>query len=170
MKHRWKQWLILLYTVLTVACVALTLGRLGYERPFILPFAFAWPEMIALAFIAGGEELTTPGVITACVMGAAMLLHVAAPVCGFFRIYWPFKALLCVKAVLNVVAFMLFGKWYVGLTLLLHGTLFILATFFYQREEPEAVPSVENGGPVPVENRPYPSQGMPMPGSGFPDR
>ena len=166
MKHRTKQWLILLYTALTVACVALCLVGL---YPMVT-LSLAWPEVLTLAFLAGEGDLTTLGMIIKCVLCAAMLLHVVAPVCGFFRICWPFKALLCVKAVLNVVAFMLFGKWYVGLMLLLHGTLFILATFFYQREEPETVSPVENGGPVPVENRPYPSQGMPMPGSGSPDR
>lgn len=165
MKHRWKQWLILLYTVLTLASVALSLTQLWPE----VTLALAWPEVMTLAFILGTAELTTLGMIIKYALCAAMLLHVAAPVCGFFRIYWPFKVLLCGKAVLNVVLAMLVQWWYAGLLVLLHGTLFVLAMIFFRREGMDAAADGEHGDPAPEEKRLVPSPGLRMPGSGFPD-
>lgn len=141
MKHRTKQRLILLHTVLTVACVALCVSLLGYAWAFVL----VWPEVLALLFIAGGADLTVLGVIIKCVLCGALLLHVAAPVCGVYRIYAPFKALLCVKAVLNLALFLLLPGWNTGLLLLLHGTLFVLATIFFRREGTEAAVADEGG-------------------------
>ena len=165
MKHRTKQWLILLYTVLTLASVALSLAGL---YPMVT-LSLAWPEVLTLAFLAGEGDLTTLGMIIKCVLCAAMLLHVAAPVCGFFRICWPFKALLGVKAVLNVAGGMLLMGWYSGLLVLLHGTLFVLAMIFFRREGVDAAADGEHGDPAPEEKRLVPSPGLRMPGSGFPD-
>ena len=165
MKHRTKQWLILLYTVLTLASVALCLAGL---YPMVT-LSLAWPEVLTLAFLAGEGDLTTLGMIIKCVLCAAMLLHVAAPVCGFFRICWPFKALLGVKAVLNVAVGMLLMGWYSGLLVLLHGTLFVLAMIFFRREGVDAAADGEHGDPAPEEKRLVPSPGLRMPGSGFPD-
>ncbi len=165
MKHRWKPWLILLYTVLTLASVALSLTRLWPE----VTLALAWPEVLTLVFILGDGELTTLGMIIKCALCAAMLLHVAAPACGFFRIYWPFKVLLCVKAVLSVAAFMLLPGVYSGVLLVVHGALFVLVTIFFRREGIEAASGGAHGDPVPEEKRLVPSPGLRMPGSGFPD-
>ena len=165
MKHRTKQWLILLYTALTVASVALVLSVWWN----MIPFGFAWPEVLTLAFLAGEGDLTTLGMIIKCVLFAAMLLHVAAPLCGFFRIYTPFKALLCVKAVLSVAAFMLLPGAYSGVLLAVHGALFILAAIFFRRDEPAAAPA-DVAPPAPADVLPPPSQGLRMPGGGFPDR
>lgn len=164
MKHRTKQWLILLYTVLTLAGTALCLAGL---YPMVA-LSLAWPEVLTLAFLAGEGDLTTLGMIIKCVLCAAMLLHVVAPVCGFFRIYWPFKVLLCVKAVLSLAAFLLVPAWYTGLFLLLHGALFVLTMLFFDRSVPEDAPEVEIGGTVPCDVRLHPSQVERMNG-GFPD-
>lgn len=167
MKPRTKQWLILLYTVLTLASVALCLAGLYPEVTLTL----AWPEVLTLAFLVAEGELTTLGMITKCALCAGMLLHVAAPVCGFFRIYWPFKALLCVKAVLNAaIAVILPWQWYAVLLVLLHWALFVLATIFFRREGTEAAADGAHGDPDPEEKRLIPSPGLRMPGSGFPDR
>lgn len=167
MKHRTKQWLILLYTVLTLACMVLCRSQLWPE----VTLALAWPEVLTLAFLVAEGELTTLGMIIKCVLCAAMLLHVAAPVCGFFRIYWPFKALLCVKAVLNAaVAMILPWRWYAALLVLLHWALLVLAMIFFRREGAEAASNGEHGDPVPEEKRLIPSPGLRMPGGGYPDR
>lgn len=166
MKHRTKQWLILLYTVLTVASVALVLSSVWWN---MIPFGFAWPEMMSLAFLSGWSELTVLGMIINGTLFAAMLLHVAAPLCGFFRIYTPFKVLLCVKAVLSVAAFMLLPGAYSGVLLAVHGALFILAAVFFRRDEPAAAPA-DVAPPAPADVLPPPSQGLRMPGGGFPDR
>lgn len=165
MKHRTKQWLILMYTLLMLASVALCLAGL---YPMVT-LSLAWPEVLTLAFLAGEGDLTTLGMIINGTLFAAMLLHVAAPVCGFFRIYWPFKALLGVKAVLNVAVGMLLMGWYSGLLVLLHGTLFVLAMIFFRREGVDAAADGEHGDPAPEEKRLVPSPGLRMPGSGFPD-
>ena len=165
MKHRTKQWLILLYTVLTVASTALCLSPWTWNAGL---FGLVWPELLAFALISGWEELTVPGVITTCVLAAGMLLHLAAPVCGFFRMYWPFKALLGVKAVLSLAAFLLLPGWVFGL-FLLHGGLFVLATIFFRREGIEAASEGEHGEYVPEEKCRIPSTGLRMPGDGFPD-
>ena len=167
MKHRTKQWLILLYMVLTVASAALCLSPWTWNAGL---FGLVWPELLTITFIAGWEELTVLGVITTCVLAAGLLLHVAAPVCGFFRICWPFKVLLGVKAVLNVAVGMLLMGWYSGLLVLLHGTLFVLAMIFFRREGVDAAADGEHGEPAPEEKRLVPSPGLRMPGSGFPDR
>ena len=166
MKPRTKQWLILLYTVLTLACTALCLAALYPEVTLTL----AWPEVLTLAFLVAEGELTTLGMIIKCALCAGMLLHVAAPVCGFFRIYWPFKALLCVKAVLNLAAATLLPGWSAGWLVLLHGALFVLGMIFFRREGTEAAADGEHGDPVPEETRLIPSPGLRMPGSGYPDR
>lgn len=165
MKQRTKQWLILLYTVLTLASVALTLMPLWPMATMTL----AWPEVITLAFIFAEGELTALGMSVKCALCAAMLLHVVAPVCGFFRIYWPFKVLLGVKAVLNVAAATLPLGWHSGVLVLLNGALFVLAMVFFRREGMETASDGVHGDPVPVEKRLVPSPGLHMPGSGFPD-
>ena len=165
MKHRTKQWLILLYTLLMLASVALCLAGL---YPMVT-LSLAWPEVLTLAFLAGEGDLTTLGMTIKCVLCAAMLLHVVAPVCGFCRICWPFKVLLGVKAVLNVAVGMLLMGWYSGLLVLLHGTLFVLAMIFFRRERVDAAADGEHGDPAPEEKRLVPSPGLHMPGSGFPD-
>ena len=165
MKPRTKQWLILLYTVLTLTSVALCLAGL---YPMVT-LSLAWPEVLTLAFLVAEGELTTLGMITKCALCAAMLLHVAAPVCGFFRIYWPFKALLCVKAVLNLAAATLLPGWSAGWLVLLHWALFVLATIFIRREGTEAASDGEHGTTVPEETRLILSPGLRMPGSGYPD-
>ena len=163
MKHRTKQWLILLYTVLTLAGTALCLAGL---YPMVA-LSLAWPEVLTLAFLAGEGDLTTLGMIIKCVLCAAMLLHLAAPVCGCLRVYWPFKVLLCVKAVLSLAAFLLVPGWYSGLFLLLHASVFVLTMLFFDRSIPEDAPEVEIGGTVPCDVRLHPSQVERMNG-GFP--
>lgn len=163
MKHRTKQWLILMYTILTVVC---TVQSLNGPSPLV-PMLLAWPEVLTIVFIVAEGELTTLGMIITCAMCAAMLLHVAVPVCGFFRIYWPFKALLGVKAVLNLAAATLLPGWSAGWLVLLHGALFVLAMIFFRREGTEAASNGEHGTPVPEEKRLIPSPGMRMPGGGF---
>lgn len=154
MKHRTKRWLILLYTALTLASVALCLAGL---YPMVT-LTLAWPEVLTLIFLAGEGDLTTLGMIIKCVLCVAMLLHVAAPVCGFFRIYWPFKALLCVKAVLNVAVAMLLMGWYSGLLVLLHGMLFVLTMIFFRRSDSEDTPDPEIAGGIPGDVRLHPLQ------------
>lgn len=165
MKHRTKQWLILLYTLVMLACTALWLTGL---YPMVT-LNLAWPELMTFVFISGEGELTALGVVIKCVLCAAMLLHVASPVCGFFRMYGPFKALLRVKAVLNAVAYMLLPGWYSGLLALLHGTLFVLAMIFFRREGIEAASDGEHGDYVPEEKCRIPSTGLRMSGDGFRD-
>lgn len=145
MKHRTKKWLILLYTGLTLASMALCLT----DWWNVVTFGFAWPEILTLAFMTGDADLTATGMIIKCVLFAAMLLHVAAPLCGFFRIYTPFKALLCVKAVLSVAAFILLPGAYSGVLFVVHGALFILVTIFFRREHAEAASAGKKGAPSP---------------------
>lgn len=166
MKHRTKRSLILLYTVLTLAGTALCLAGL---YPMVT-LTLVWPEVLTLAFLAGEWDLTALGIIIRCVLCAAMLLHAAAPVCGFFRIYWPFKALLCVKAALNVALAMILPWWYDALLVLLHGTLFVLTMIFFRREGMDTAADGEHGDPAPEEKRLVPTLGLHTPGSGFPDR
>ena len=154
MKHRTKRRLILLYTVLTIACVGLCLNLLAWSA---VPFGFVWPEIMGLAFMLG-EELTALGYVIACVAGAGLLLHMAAPVCGCLRVYWPFKVLLCIKAVLSLTAFLLVPGCYSGLFLLLHGGLFVLTVIFFHRSIPEDTPDTEIAGGIPGDVRLHPSQ------------
>lgn len=164
MKHRTKRRLILLYTALTIAGVACCVNLLAWAE---VPFGFVWPEIMALAFILNPEELTTPGYVIACVSGAGLLLHLAAPVCGCLRVYWPFKVLLCIKAVLSLTAFLLVPGWYSGLFLMLHASVFMLTMIFFDRSIPETAPEVEIGGTVPCDVCLHPSQVERMNG-GFP--
>ncbi|MBR3763615.1 MAG: hypothetical protein IKK57_03575 [Clostridia bacterium] len=164
MKHRTKRRLILLYTVLTVASAALCLSPWTWNAAV---FGFVWPEVVALALLLNVQELTARGAVAACALGAGLLLHLAAPVCGCLRIYRPFKVLLCIKAVLSLAAFLLLPEWYFGLCLLLHGGLFVLTMIFFDRSIPENAPEVEIGGTVPCDVRLHPSQVERMNG-GFP--
>ena len=165
MKLRTKRRLILLYMALTIAGVACCVNWLAWAE---VTFGFVWPEIMALAFILNVEELTARGVAMACASVAGLLLHLAAPVCGCLRVYWPFKVLLCVKAVLSLAAFLLVPAWYTGLFLLLHGALFVLTMLFFDRNVPEDAPEVEIGSTVPCDVRLHPSQVERMNG-GFPD-
>lgn len=133
MKHRTKKRLILLYTVLTVVSVVLCMSELWN----VVPFGFAWPEILTLVFMGGDADLTSSGVIVRCTLFVVMLLHVAAPLCGAYRIYAPFKALLCVKAVLSAAASMLLPGAYSGVLFVVHGALFVLTAIFFRREDAE---------------------------------
>lgn len=166
MKHRTKLLLILLYTVLTVASVAWCISPMESKLSLLL----VWPELLTFVHIAGWEELTALGVLITCALSTGMLLHAVAPVCGFFRLYWPFKALLGVKATLNLAVFMLLPGVSSGLLLLLHGAPFVLAVIFFRREGTEAASDGTHGDTAPEEKRLVPSPGLHMPGSGFPDR
>ena len=164
MKHRTKRRLILLYTVLTVASVVCVVNLSAWAE---IIFGFVWPEIMALALILSLEESTAMGVVIACASGAGLLLHLAAPVCGCLRVYWPFRVLLGVKAMLSLVLFLLVRWWYAGLFLLLHGALFVLTMIFFGRSVPDNAPDAEITGPIPGDVRLHPSQTERMDG-GFP--
>ena len=140
MKHRTKKRLILLYTVLTVVSVVLCMSGLWN----VVPFGFAWPEILTLGFMGGDADLTSLGVIVRCTLFVVMLLHVAAPLCGAYRIYAPFKALLCVKAVLSAAASMLLPGAYSGVLFVVHGARFVLVTIFFRREDAETASAGKN--------------------------
>lgn len=164
-KQKTKKRLILLYTGLTVASMVLCLS--GWWN--MVPFGFAWPEILTLVFLVGDADLTSLGMIIRCTLFVVMLLHVAAPLCGAYRIYAPFKALLCVKAVLSAAASMLLPGAYSGVLFVVHGALFVLVAVFFRRDEPAAAPA-DVAPPAPADVLPPPSQGLRMPGGGFPDR
>lgn len=130
-----------------------------------LVFIYIALTALSLSFCIGYGWVIAhlPGILLA-------LGFVAAPICGCFRVYWPFKALLGIKALLLLGLAMMESGWQSALVVLLHGALFVLTMVFFGHEAPENTPEAEIDDRAVRANRLYLLQGLQKPGDGFANR
>lgn len=167
MTHKTKRTLVFIYIAVTALSLGLCIDR-GWRLGLL---GFSWAEVASIILWATGQDAVGYGWAIAHLPGILLALgFVAAPICGCFRVYWPFKALLGIKALLLFGLAMIVPGWLSLLVALLHAALFVLTMVFFGREVPENATEAEIDDQAARANRLYLLQKLRKPGDGFANR
>jgi len=166
MTHKTKRTLVFIYIAVTALSLGLCIDR-GWRLGLL---GFSWAEVASIILWATGQDAVGYGWAIAHLPGILLALgFVAALICGCFRVYGPFKALLGIKALLLFGLAMIVPGWLSLLVALLHAALFVLTMVFFGREAPNAQEADIDNQAVQL-NRLQMLQDMHKPGDGFANR
>lgn len=167
MTHKTKRTLVFIYIAVTALSLSLCIGR-GWRLGML---GFSWAEVMSIIVWAFGQDAVGWGWIVVHLPGSLLALaYIAAPICSCVRVYWPFKALLGIKALLLLGLAMMESGWQSALVVLLHAALFVLTMVFFGREESENTPETEIDDRAVQLNRLQMLQDLYKPGDGFANR